>query len=282
MLWRGHKDCWLGWAPSPHVFLFIWAQAYVSDPKMQLETERTQLNNSDRSPLHHFVLTCWNGISGDSSGSVWPRWALFARCRKLRSPPWQSQNLPWLVKSKKSLRKSLWGGVSAGLANPRSNKRCFLNRVFRNGVFRGWSGSARARAPKLLENSGVFRLFFFSDGIPSVASPSQESEKHRLEPFGQPTPQKKSKTSLSQTLRVKNHLFFDSGDSFLTYFGGSCKDPRRNPRRLFRRLVLWLFEPRRILTPLPGGGDRNAKHSKWPCKTFFIEKKTLWHETVTK
>ena len=44
--------------------------------KMQLETERTHPNNFDRSHLQRLVLTCWNGISGDSSGSVWPRWAL--------------------------------------------------------------------------------------------------------------------------------------------------------------------------------------------------------------
>ena len=82
-LWGGHKNCWLGWAPSPHVFLFMWAQAYVSDPKTQIETEWTHLNNSDRSPLQHFGLTCWNGISGDFSGSVWPRWALLHCADKL-------------------------------------------------------------------------------------------------------------------------------------------------------------------------------------------------------
>ena len=31
--------------------------------------------------------------------------------------------------------------------------------------------------------------------------------------------------SLQETLRVKNHLFFDSGDSFLTLFGGSAGTP---------------------------------------------------------
>ena len=38
-----------------------------------------------------------------------------------------------------------------------------------------------------------------------------------------PTPQNESKTSLLDTLRVKNHLFFDSGDSLLTRFGGSAR-----------------------------------------------------------
>ena len=52
-------------------------------------------------------------------------------------------------------------------------------------MFRGWSGPARAEGTDMLENSRVFRHFCISlMGIPSVASPSQESEKHRLEPFG--------------------------------------------------------------------------------------------------
>ena len=32
-----------------------------------------------------------------------------------------------------------------------------------------------------------------------------------------------------ETLRVKNHLFFDSGDSFLTLFGAPAGTPRRLP-----------------------------------------------------
>ena len=50
------------------------------------------------------------------------------------------------------------------------------------------------------------------------------------------TPQNESKTSLLETLRVKNHLFFDSGDSFLTRFWLVGQDPRRLARRLSRRL----------------------------------------------
>ena len=63
-------------AITPRVFVHVGPIAYVSNPKMQLETERTHPNNFDRSPLQHLVLTCWNGISDDFSGSVWPRWAL--------------------------------------------------------------------------------------------------------------------------------------------------------------------------------------------------------------
>ena len=43
--------------------------------------------------------------------------------------------------------------------NPRSNKRCFLDGVFQSGVFRAWSGSARAEGTKVLENIGVFRHY---------------------------------------------------------------------------------------------------------------------------
>ena len=62
-------------AITPCVFVHV-AQAYVSNPKMQLEIEHTHPNNSDRSSLQRLVLTCWNGVSGDFSVSVWPRWAL--------------------------------------------------------------------------------------------------------------------------------------------------------------------------------------------------------------
>ena len=58
------------------MFRFMWAQAYVSNPNVQLETELVRPNNSDRSLLQRLVLTCWNGTSGDSFGSVWPPWAL--------------------------------------------------------------------------------------------------------------------------------------------------------------------------------------------------------------
>ena len=45
------------------------------------------------------------------------------------------------------------------------------------------------------------------------------------------TPQKESKKSLQETLRVKDHLIFDSGDSFLTLFRGSARTPQtRLPR----------------------------------------------------
>ena len=40
---------------------------------------------------------------------------------------------------------------------PSGNKRCFLNGVFQSGVFRGWSGSARAERTKMLKNTAVFR-----------------------------------------------------------------------------------------------------------------------------
>ena len=45
-----------------------------------------------------------------------------------------------------------------------------------------------------------------------------------------PTPQNESKTSLLETLRVKTHLFLDSGDSFLTRFGGSARTLGDSPR----------------------------------------------------
>ena len=44
-----------------------------------------------------------------------------------------------------------------------------------------------------------------------------------------PTPQKESKTSL---LRVKNHLFFESGGLFLTLFGGSARTLGDSPETL--------------------------------------------------
>ena len=37
------------------------------------------------------------------------------------------------------------------------SKRCFLNCVFQNGVFRGWSGSVGAKGTKMLAKTGVFR-----------------------------------------------------------------------------------------------------------------------------
>ena len=59
-----------------------------------------------------------------------------------------------------------------------------------------------------------------------------------------PTPQNESKTSLLETPRVKNHLFFDSNLIFDSFWG-VAQDPRRFPQRLSQRL---------ILTPLPGRG----------------------------
>ena len=38
-----------------------------------------------------------------------------------------------------------------------SNKRCFLNGVFQNGVLRGWPGSAMAEDTERPENTGVFK-----------------------------------------------------------------------------------------------------------------------------
>ena len=43
------------------------------------------------------------------------------------------------------------------------------------------------------------------------------------------------------------------GDSFLTLFGGVGQDPPETPSET----LFLLFEPGRVLTPLPGGGDRN-------------------------
>ena len=67
-----------------------------------------------------------------------------------------------------------------------------------------------------------------------------------------PTPPKRVKTSLLETLRVKNHLFFDSGDSRP---GPSETPPETLPETLFG-----LFEPGRVLTPLTcrGGGNPRA------------------------
>ena len=54
---------------------------------------------------------------------------------------------------------------------PRSNKRCFLNGVFQNVVFRGWSGSASAECTQMLENTGVFQAFCVAlYGFSSVCS----------------------------------------------------------------------------------------------------------------
>ena len=51
----------------------------------------------------------------------------------------------------------------------------------------------------------------------SKAAPARQVKTESLVPA---EPPKRVKTSLWETLRVKNHLFFDSGDSFLTLFGG--------------------------------------------------------------
>ena len=81
-------------------------------------------------------------------------------------PTWQrSQNPPWLKKSKKSLRKSLWESLRGS-----------------------W-----------------------------------------------PTAQNESKTSLLESLRVKNHLFFDSRRLVFDSFWGVGRDPWRLPQRLSRR-----------------------------------------------
>ena len=44
-------------------------------------------------------------------------------------------------------------GSCQGCAKPRGNKRYFLNGVFQSGVFRRWSGSAKAEGTKMLENN---------------------------------------------------------------------------------------------------------------------------------
>ena len=51
-----------------------------------------------------------------------------------------------------------------------------------------------------------------------------------------PTPQRESKTSLLETLRVKNHQLLTPRDLFLTLFGVG-RDPRRLCRKLARRLL---------------------------------------------
>ena len=74
-------------------------------------------------------------------------------------------------------------------------------------------------------------------------------------------PRKESKTSLLETLRLKNDIVFDSGDSVLTLSGGGIgRDPSEtHPETLFR-----LFEPGpgRVLTPLPGrrGSQPKPQH----------------------
>ena len=75
-LQRLEEDTWIvDWGGRHHrtCFVHVCPIAYVSNPKMQLETERTHPNNFDRSPLQHLLLICWHGISGDYSGSVWAR-----------------------------------------------------------------------------------------------------------------------------------------------------------------------------------------------------------------
>ena len=75
------------------------------------------------------------------------------------------------------------------LMDARNNKRCFLNGVFQNVVFRGWSESARAECTKMLENTGVFRhslslctsFFYCKPGWEIWKTPFG---KHRLEPLG--------------------------------------------------------------------------------------------------
>ena len=69
---------------------------------------------------------------------------------------------------------------------PRSNRRCFPNGVFQSVCSEAGQDPQRHKAPKMLENSGVFQAFFVPlKGVASVAGRGQESEKHRLEtPFG--------------------------------------------------------------------------------------------------
>ena len=73
---------------------------------------------------------------------------------------------------------------------PRGNKRCFLNGVFQSGVFRGWSGSARAEGTKMLWNTGIFRhSLSLRTHIPlwqaEVRNLKTPLGKHRLEPLSE-------------------------------------------------------------------------------------------------
>ena len=81
-------------------------------------------------------------------------------------------------------------------------------------------------------------------------------------------PPKTSQKRVSWTLRVKNHLLFDSGDSFLTRFGGVGQDSRRLPQRLSWRLFSGFLSQGGLLTPLPGRGGRKA------CCGFKIKSAT--------
>ena len=87
----------------------------------------------------------------NENGGLDPSWLDFAF---LGCPDFQSRGLKMLV-----------------LKGPRRNKRCFLNGVFRSGLFRGSSRSARARRHQNASKHCCFQAFFAPlKGFISVAS----------------------------------------------------------------------------------------------------------------
>ena len=84
-----------------------------------------------------------------------------------------------------------------------------------------------------------------------------------------PTPPKRVKNESPES---KNGLAESPRDSFLTRFGGGVgQDPWRPPSETLQETLFWLFEPGRVLTPLPGGGDPNTMENRKPIKKCHIK-----------
>ena len=177
----------------------------------------------------------------------------------------RSQNRPRLKKSKRSLRGSLLGNgrntVSRvlfrrrGLTEPHwvlGQTRWVLRKTRWVRIYTqiiDWEeltefAPRNSVSPKKLTEFGVWN----------------RTPRNRIRPVSdlrrsRRAPQKESKTSLQETLRVKTHLFFDSGDSFFWLFLGRPPGPPETPSET----PFWLFEPGPVLTPLPDPWDPKSQ-----------------------
>ena len=85
--------------------------------------------------------------------------------------------------------------------------------------------------------------------------------------MSRPTPQEESKTSLLDTLRVKNHLFL----TLETAFGlllGDRPDSSETPEDSF--LTFWVGEGLESRTPLPDRGDCKKENVLRSCGESVI------------
>ena len=110
----------------------------------------------------------------------------------------------------------------------------------------------------------------YSDHVPRLSlrpPPTFPVSKNQKRVFGRvsggvrgswPTPENEPKTSLLETLRVKNHLFLTPETRFWLVLGARPGPSETLPETLPETLFC-LFETGRVLTPLPGRGGRKIK-----------------------